>query len=64
MRKLTTLQRYILKRIGISVFTVFVIVFTVFTIGRMAGDPLEAYVDPLNTEPEIMELVRQKYHLD
>ena len=64
MFNLTSLQKYILKRVGYSAITIFFIVFAVFTLGRLAGDPLEAYIDPLNTEPEVMEFIRKKYHLD
>lgn len=60
---MNNLQKYILKRVLYSAVTVFVIVFTIFTLSRMAGDPVEAYVTP-ETPPEIVEIIRQKYHLD
>ena len=60
---MNNLQRYILKRVLYSALTVFIIVFTIFTLSRMAGDPVEAYVTP-ETPPEIVEIVRKKYHLD
>lgn len=63
VRKLTPLQRYIMKRIVYSALTVFVIVFLVFSLSRLAGDPIEAYVTP-QTPPEIVEIIRRKYHLD
>jgi peptide/nickel transport system permease protein len=60
---MNNLQKYILRRVLYSAVTVFVIVFTIFTLSRMAGDPVEAYVTP-ETPPEIVEIVRKKYHLD
>ena len=57
------IHRYILMRLGYSVITVFIIIFVVFTISRMAGDPVEAYVTP-ETPPEIVEIIRKKYRLD
>ena len=43
--------------------TVFIVVFTVFTISRSAGDPVTAYVGQ-DTPPEIIEVIREKYHLN
>ena len=60
---MASLRRYIARRILYSIVTVFVIVFAVFTISRMAGDPIEAYVTP-ETPPEIVEIIRVKYRLD
>lgn len=57
------LHKYILKRLVGSFVTISIIIFVVFTISRMAGDPIEAYVTP-ETPPEIVELIRRKYHLD
>ncbi len=61
--KLTNLQKYILRRLLYSIITIIAIVFMVFTISRLAGDPVEAYVTP-ETPPEIIEIIRKKYHLD
>jgi len=44
--KLTNMQKYILRRLLYSIITIIVIVFMVFTISRLAGDPVEAYVTP------------------
>jgi len=63
MTKLSPFRRYILKRILYSAITIFAIVFMVFTLSRLAGDPVEAYVTP-ETPPEIVEVIRKKYHLD
>jgi peptide/nickel transport system permease protein len=60
---MSALQKYILRRILYSFVTIFVIVFAVFTVSRMAGDPIEAYVTP-ETPPEIVEIIRVKYRLD
>ncbi|MFC1803040.1 ABC transporter permease [Thermoproteota archaeon] len=60
---MNNLQKYITRRVVYSAVTVFVIVFTIFTLSRMAGDPVEAYVTP-ETPPEIVEIIRKKYHLD
>ena len=56
------LQRYILKRILYSFITVFVVTFVIFTISRLAGDPVQAYVTP-ETPPAIVQAIRLKYHL-
>ena len=61
--KLSNMQKYILRRLAYSVITIFVIVFMIFTLSRLAGDPVEAYVTP-ETPPEIVEVIRKKYHLD
>ena len=60
---LTPLQRYLIRRAVYSIIIIFVIIFTVFTLSRLAGDPVEAYVTP-ETPPEIVEIIRIKYHLD
>lgn len=61
--KLTNMQKYVLRRVLYSIITIFVIVFMIFTLSRLAGDPVEAYVTP-ETPPEIIEVIRKKYHLD
>jgi peptide/nickel transport system permease protein len=57
------LHRYILNRFFYSIITIFVIIFFVFTVSRLAGDPVEAYVRP-ETPAEIVEIIREKYHLN
>ena len=52
-----------MKRLVYSVITVFIIVFVVFTISRSAGDPVAAYITT-ETPPEIIEVIREKYHLN
>jgi peptide/nickel transport system permease protein len=61
--KMSPLQKYLARRVIYSFITVFAIVFMVFTLSRLAGDPVEAYVTP-ETPPEIVEVIRKKYHLD
>jgi len=61
--KISPLQKYVARRLVYSFFTIFAIVFMVFTLSRLAGDPVEAYVTP-ETPPEIVEVIRKKYHLD
>ena len=61
--KLSNMQKYILRRLLYSIITIFIITFMVFTLSRLAGDPVEAYMTP-ETPPEIVEVIRKKYRLD
>ncbi len=55
---------YVLKRVGQSVFTLFLTLTTVFVLLRLApGDPAAAYAGP-NPTTEDLERIRQQFGLD
>ena len=58
------MTKYILKRIGQGLLTVFLSVSTVFVLIRLApGDPAVAYAGPLATTEELAK-VREQFGLD
>jgi len=57
------MQRYILKRIGQAIFTVFMITMFVFFMMRLSGNPVSIMAPP-DADREYMELLTAKYGLD
>lgn len=54
---------YIAKRVLAVIPTVFIVVFLVFVLTRVAGDPAAMYIEP-GTSPEQAARIRQVHHLD
>src|SRR5262245_56889054 len=55
--------RFILTKIGRTVFTLWLVVTAVFILLRSAGDPVLILL-PENTAPEVIELYRERWGLD
>ncbi|MDW5563704.1 MAG: ABC transporter permease [Methanomassiliicoccus sp.] len=57
------LSRYIIRRLLLIIPVIIGVSLIVFTLTRVAGDPVTAYVNEKMTDSQI-ELVREKYHLN
>jgi peptide/nickel transport system permease protein len=57
------MQRYILKRIGLAILTVFFVVSFIFILARISGDPLDLMMSEDATEEE-WDIMREQLGLD
>jgi ABC-type dipeptide/oligopeptide/nickel transport system permease component len=57
------MQRYILKRIGLAILTVFFVVSFIFFLARISGDPLDLMMSEDATEEE-WDIMREQLGLD
>jgi len=58
------IYEYAIKRFAASLLTLFFLALFVFSVSRIAGDPISAYVDPHMLSKETIDRIREQYHLN